>query len=870
MASELTTQARMENAEEQSTGTATIQLEPLQNAETESGTQLKDATAITDPDPDPASNGIKIDVPVQPNDASTAADTKNDPDQTASTEKPEQDPAKESEESTEKSGEEAAEESGEQPAKSADEEAPAESEPKTSNILYVAKFLISDKDGDLRFNSEQAFQDRPTVAPNTKDRGLPNHTASVLEEHREFSCKDSLSGSDADSAPPLRDRVDHEGLPVIRILSPFVLNALKALITFPSGPDRLERREWNASDIKDSLETGRFVYPFRDLYHIQQRLRQYREDVKESHDETYSETCGQHLDILLEYLDDQATSSILKDIPRMLGHASPKITLRTLWYLFKPGSDVYVREDGKLNAYVVESSRYSSAFSWDSDDGSLAPYRVYVWNMNFDGRHLKRSVKEISIEGFAGQREIHSLLVFPVEYQDDKDDKALRQKLIDRGKRFVDMVKRPSLLEYTGPSKMNGIRDYHKARAVVDHGSQPWTLDNVKDSKEVFNPVASVHGVELNEYTRIPKCPCQTCDEKEAQQEDMGLLRRKFDDYDEINLQETAVLTDHQYMLCPTHVYGAILKDNIWEIFEVDRLEQPTIQTDLIDMLVMKADENKQILKAIFELYGGSHTQTQAFSSDFVRGKRKAQTVLLHGPPGTGKTFTAESLAEYASLPILRITAADLGHGTDVEKNLTGYFRTTKRWNAIVLLEHTDDLLEASSCSSSKYSGFLRALDSYTGILILTSTRVTQFDRAIMSRINVRIGYDPLDEDMRQRIWENHFTQLTRNEDQNQATKKHGSRKIRIRVSDTAREFVRNSAALQVLNWNGHEIRNAFQTALALACSQAKAKRDPKENEDADRVLDLTGEHLRQVVSMSQNFKNYLDRENEWMDYIYL
>lgn len=42
----------------------------------------------------------------------------------------------------------------------------------------------------------------------------------------------------------------------------------------------------------------------------------------------------------------------------------------------------------------------------------------------------------------------------------------------------------------------------------------------------------------------------------------------------------------------------------------------------------------------------------------------------------------------------------------------------------------------------------------------------------------------------------------------------------------------------------------AFQTAVALACYQAK--------QEGDRMPELTDEHLRQVLNMSQNFKKYL------------
>jgi DNA polymerase III delta prime subunit len=72
---------------------------------------------------------------------------------------------------------------------------------------------------------------------------------------------------------------------------------------------------------------------------------------------------------------------------------------------------------------------------------------------------------------------------------------------------------------------------------------------------------------------------------------------------------------------------------------EVSGLREPKIQRDIIDTLVMKPEHNKQMIKAVCEIFGEAHTQ--AFSSDFVRGKGEGQILLLHGPPGTGKTLTA-------------------------------------------------------------------------------------------------------------------------------------------------------------------------------------------------------------------------------------
>ena len=45
----------------------------------------------------------------------------------------------------------------------------------------------------------------------------------------------------------------------------------------------------------------------------------------------------------------------------------------------------------------------------------------------------------------------------------------------------------------------------------------------------------------------------------------------------------------------------------------------------------------------------------QPLRIDPIKGKGEGQIMLLHGPPGTGKTFTAECLAEYSGRLSIRI-----------------------------------------------------------------------------------------------------------------------------------------------------------------------------------------------------------------------
>ena len=99
----------------------------------------------------------------------------------------------------------------------------------------------------------------------------------------------------------------------------------------------------------------------------------------------------------------------------------------------------------------------------------------------------------------------------------------------------------------------------------------------------------------------------------------------------------------------------------------VDGFKDPFFDRSLLDRLVMKSS-TKELIKDLTEMYvgssGGSHLREEkmykkiteihkqpkrekadaAWSADFISGKGEGLTILLHGGPGVGKTFTAGKL----------------------------------------------------------------------------------------------------------------------------------------------------------------------------------------------------------------------------------
>lgn len=120
-------------------------------------------------------------------------------------------------------------------------------------------------------------------------------------------------------------------------------------------------------------------------------------------------------------------------------------------------------------------------------------------------------------------------------------------------------------------------------------------------------------------------------------------------------------------------------------------------------------------------------------------------TVLTKtGGPGVGKSSTAECVAEYIKKPLYPITCGALGETiTEIETRLSHHLSLARRWGCVVLLDEADLFLARRSKESYQRNSivvhFLRVLDYYSGILIMTTNRVGTIDEGFISRIHLSL-----------------------------------------------------------------------------------------------------------------------------------
>lgn len=138
---------------------------------------------------------------------------------------------------------------------------------------------------------------------------------------------------------------------------------------------------------------------------------------------------------------------------------------------------------------------------------------------------------------------------------------------------------------------------------------------------------------------------------------------------DEDDEESTRIqLTDEQKMMCSPLVRGYALKEKMWLNLFVNAVQDVAFSERAFESLVLQKNQKELIL-------GFTSTQQKYRSQfdDFIEGKGRGIIILLCGPPGVGKTLTAESVAEEMKVPLYMMSAGDLGlDPRSVESKLQG------------------------------------------------------------------------------------------------------------------------------------------------------------------------------------------------------
>jgi ATPase family associated with various cellular activities (AAA) len=137
--------------------------------------------------------------------------------------------------------------------------------------------------------------------------------------------------------------------------------------------------------------------------------------------------------------------------------------------------------------------------------------------------------------------------------------------------------------------------------------------------------------------------------------------------------------------------------------------------------------------------------------------------VLLHGPPGTGKTMAAAVLGREAGLPVYRIDMALLVSKWvgDTSKNMARVFDRAEARGWILFVDECDALLgrrgeitEAKDrWAAQEVSFLLTRLETFDGVSLLATNLVRNVDEAFLRRVHAQLEFTEPGESERAALW---------------------------------------------------------------------------------------------------------------------
>jgi len=138
----------------------------------------------------------------------------------------------------------------------------------------------------------------------------------------------------------------------------------------------------------------------------------------------------------------------------------------------------------------------------------------------------------------------------------------------------------------------------------------------------------------------------------------------------------------------------------------------------------------------------------------------RSVAMLFSGPPGTGKTASAEAVAYQLRRPILvadyaRIQNCLIGN---TEKNIVKAFREAKSSDAVLFWDEADAMFFDRDSAGHNWevrdvNVLLQELERFDGVCILATNRKTMLDKALERRISLKVEFDRPNKRMRSDIW---------------------------------------------------------------------------------------------------------------------
>jgi hypothetical protein len=155
------------------------------------------------------------------------------------------------------------------------------------------------------------------------------------------------------------------------------------------------------------------------------------------------------------------------------------------------------------------------------------------------------------------------------------------------------------------------------------------------------------------------------------------------------------------------------------------------------------------------------------FDGSIPGGMNRGVRTLFEGPSGTGKTLAARVLANELALDLYRVDLAAVVNKYigETEKNLSRVLSRAEDLNVILLLDEGDSLMTRRTevkSANDRYANLetnylLQRLETYTGIVIVTTNAGHAIDSAFRRRMDSVVKFHLPDALERWQLWQAHL-----------------------------------------------------------------------------------------------------------------
>ena len=509
------------------------------------------------------------------------------------------------------------------------------------------------------------------------------------------------------------------------------------------------------------------------LYHAMTEIQQRKKEeeailLKEKRDENLIF----ELDAALTFLNEE----FALEQTRIEGlKQNNEITFDSLWAILPP-NELLFRIDSLSEPCVF---RLLYHYEVHKNDLTEVYIEIVCNSVDYNGKVFGTTFPTaVKIMEFPGSKKIAELEVFPLQFHPKREQ--IRQSLIERGQKRIHIQQR-RLNNYKG----HGLIEVEKE--VSDPRSTMFNPQNA-----MFNPQSAMLKEKVNFHGRVII--------------DHAVYDHIVPKNGMVSKIQSAIpeeaLTEDQILMLPSILYGFSLGDKIWGGFAVSRLSNVEWDDTVWESLVLPATE-----KALIRTLVKSHSRNNNGFDDFVKEKGKGLVGLFTGSPGVGKTLTAEAIAEDVRKPLYMLSSGELGDQPGLmDTKLKQIMELTEIWGAVLLIDEADVFLsqrdQTSMTRNACVSNFLRQLEYYQGILILTTNRKEHIDEAFKSRVHFCHHYEGLDKDARMSIWQKFLQKAEANPS--------------VKVSIDKKGY----DDLSLMPLNGRQIKNAMKMAQSMATEE--------------------------------------------------